>query len=96
MLCQSNRAISASRAKNVRIFALLQFLQAAVVVGWVIAGVFWMAAVYGQFRLPFWPHAAYTAYTTTYRDVFALSVAWMVFACCTGHGGKLVGCFDFL
>ena len=90
MLCQSNRPMSASHSKERLHICPTIFLQAAVAVGWVIAGVFWMAAVYGQFRLPSWPYAAYTAYMTTHRDVFALSVAWMVFACCTGHGGKLV------
>ena len=28
-------------------------------------------------------------YQATHRDAFALGVAWIVFACCSGYGGKL-------
>ena len=62
-------------------------LQLVVVAGWVIAFGLSMATVYGHYELPPSPSGAHHAYTSTRRDVFALSVGWLVFACCSGYGG---------
>ena len=60
--------------------------QAAVVGGWILFTIlFWLCQL-GEYYRP--PPAVKMLYDIFVRDMFALCVAWLIFACCSGYGGE--------
>ena len=63
-------------------------MQGVVSVGWVLAITLSSCAVFGGYggMSGGWE----VTYYAVFRDIFALSVAWVIFACSTGYGGNNV------
>ena len=67
--------------------------------GWLVAGFFMMVAVYGGHNRGVrdvncdncneWSVEMDAMFFTLYRSLFAAGVCWMIFACCSGYGGKI-------
>ena len=62
-----------------------------VTTGWLIAGVLSWIALLGKFHMDQrdLSKAARDMYEIFNHDMFAVAVAWMIFACCAGYGGLL-------
>lgn len=66
-----------------------------VVIGWLLAMALCMLAVYGNYNrgdcegCKPWSGWFASAYYVSYKDLFSLGIAWLMFACCTGYGGKI-------
>ncbi len=68
-------------------------------VGWLVAIAFCLSAVYGAYgwddencEQPCnpWPEGLEYVYNVYIRDMFALGIAWLMFACCAGYGGNSI------
>ena len=64
-------------------------LQLGVLVGWVLAIACCSFAVFG-YRLSnvIWDERISNSYLSNYGDLFTIGMAWVVFACSCGYGGR--------
>ena len=69
-----------------------RLLQIAVLAGWTVAIATGSAVIYGltAYVKPGseFPAAAQQSYGSMFRLAWAVAVAWVIFACCTGYGGN--------
>ena len=80
---------------NVRSTIFIDVIQALVMLGWILAAACNLAVVYGlvhyngNFLTPM-PLGLSAFYQTCARTAWGLGLAWVIFACCRGYGGRLL------
>ena len=66
--------------------------QLVVVLGWTLAAVCNLSVLYGLYHMMNGHPISVSLsafYNSVFRTVWAVGVAWVIFACVTGHGGKI-------
>ena len=71
-------------------FQQYNYFQGFVIVGWVLAITLSSFAVFGSYDIGRLGGGWEMTYRIVFRDIFALSVAWVIFACSTGYGGNSI------
>ena len=71
---------------------IVSLVQIAVAFGWLISVAGISTSVYLSHSYTYagdqWPVEAVVAFLSLQRLVFAVGVAWIIYACCTGYGGQ--------
>ena len=83
-----------SHGEELEIYCCLLFFQLLYLIGWIVAIVLGLTVVYGTWGAskphghPF-SRAENIAYASLSRFTWAVAVAWVIFACQNGFGGKV-------